>query len=123
MSLRPLHLLLIPVVAALALAGCAAPEESDAGSDAPASGLCAPVAGESGHPPGTTGSGTGDITTADGGDPSRPPASTQPCAPADGTGSSADGATGGAAGQTGGSQDGTSTGLGEPGGGFSTTEG
>lgn len=115
MSNRALPLLAtLATLAAAVLAGCAAPapDENVGGNG----NVCAPASelgGESGHEPGTTGSGTGDITTADGGDPSRSsdaPGAAQPCGP----GASDDGAA--ASDDT----DGASTGLGEPGGGFST---
>lgn len=119
MTMRPLpFLLVLPLAAALALAGCTDADESAAGDGE--AGLCAPISGEEGHPQGTTGSGTGDITTVDGGDPSRAPGETTTCPPA-GVAERQGETTGGVQGS--GSQDGASTGLGEAGGGFSTREG
>lgn len=113
MRLRATFLLPAVLVAAALLAGCASPEESAGGGATDSTGAPCPVAGEtggeSGHPEGSTGSGTGDITTMDGGDPSRDanePGALRDCA----------------AGGTTANGDGASTGLGEPGGGFSTAE-
>lgn len=110
MTFRPTTLAALAglVLFAAALAGCASPSENTGAGDESTT-PCAPGAhlgGESGFPNGTTGAGTGDIATADGGDPSRP-TSPGPCPPGDEL--TADGAG-----------DGDSTGLGEPGGGYST---
>lgn len=97
------------VLIAAALAGCAGTNESTGGAPLDDDGQPCAVGsgqgGEAGHD--SPGSGTGDITTADGGDPTRPtsdPSAVDQCAPVD----------------AGGEGDRASTGLGEPGGGFST---
>lgn len=113
MTFRPMTVAALAGLLALAaaLAGCAAPEENREAGLGDDGEPCTPGSrqgGESGHENGTVGSGTGDITTADGGDPSRSdsdPSSVAQCTPVAGGGQAGDGA---------------STGLGEPGGGFST---
>jgi hypothetical protein len=107
---------------AAAVAGCAAPDENAGQENTDTSGqVCAPgseLGGESGMDPGATGSGTGDITTADGGDPTRPTVD-DPCGPTGAAGNEGMAGTDSGAGTTTGT-DGTSTGLGEHSGGYST---
>lgn len=124
MTFRPTTVLALSALLACAslLAGCTGTDESTGGPEnANDSGrVCAPgseLGGESGMESGTTGSGTGDITTADGGDPSRATVD-DPCGPTGATGGSA--GTDATTGTGGAGTDGTSTGLGERSGGYST---